>query len=450
MVRGRSPSRGGRPSVLDRREWTARIARERACPVKCAETGARAGAAASQDTSRKEHDVQPKEVLKWGPVKWLRDLKCVHPSGGGAVGVAFAWTTVVPEKQKPSTADFVIKPIQGTAAPTKFAEKVLSKIANAKSPNSEGIRRMSAEGEALVTRLRELAAVQGMHKDRWGEVLKHYENATTFLIMETQSGVKEFGDEYREQQGLRKMLRDRNLMQNLGLLCAADALIGNGDRFDSVNTGNIMFTTDGRLASIDSAAILVNFQAMLNDTHQLSWCSADNNAEFTPKVWGTLITRKPAQQVPTPHQAKEYERGFVPALPTTFVLDSLTDTEKLWARFRDHLESGIKREDDFRAKKGQPPIVPPRPQEWETGRAAFIFGVESGIRRIDQMLSGWNWIKFKGIWSKTASKYGADPNMDWTNLKVRRLFLRMLAKGKSSKEIYETVDKYVKKKGKKW
>jgi hypothetical protein len=401
--------------------------------------------------ARKEPDVQPKDVLKWGPVKWLRDLKSVHPSGGGAVGVAFAWTRPVPPKEKPSTADFVIKPIQGTAAPTKFAEKVLSKIANAKSPNSEGIKRMSAEGEALVTRLREFAAQPGPHKDRWGEVLGHYENAGTFLIMETQSGVKEFGDEYREQYGLRSMLRDQKLMKNLGLLCAADALIGNGDRFDNINTGNIMFTADGQLASIDSTAVLVSFQGMLNDVHKLSWGPLDPNQPLKPSDWLRLITRQVGNQVPSAHQQQTYDPlGKPPALAPGFVMDSLTDLDELWRRFRNHIEGGMKGASKRRVDSGLPPIVPPRPQEWDQGRAAFMVGLNEGLVRIDQMLSGWNWLKFKSTWSNTAKQYGADPNMDWTNLKVRRLFLRMLAKGKSSKEIYETIDKYVKKKGKKW
>lgn len=106
--------------------------------------------------------------------------------------------------------------------------------------------------------------------------------------------------------------------------------------------------------------------------------------------------------------------------------------------------------EDHRKKQGLPPIVPPRPQEWETGRAAFIHGVQQGLQRIDAMLSGWNWLKFKQSWSSTARTYGADPNMDWTNLKVRRLFLRILAKGKSSEEIYQTIDAYVKRQGKHW
>lgn len=395
--------------------------------------------------------MQPKDVLKWGPVKWLRDLKSVHPSGNGAVGVAFAWTRAVPQTEKPSTADFVIKPIQGTAAPTKFAEKVLSKLANARSPNSEGIKRMSAEGEALVTSLRQFAALPGQHKNRWGEVLTHYENAGTFLIMETQSGVKEFGDEYREQQGLRKMLKNGVLMQNLGLLCTADALIGNGDRFDNVNTGNILFTADGRLASIDSAAVLLSFQGMVNDVHKLSWGPTDPSQPFKPSAWGNLITKQGGNQIPSEYQTSSFDpMAKPPPLPPTFVLASLTDLEDLWVRFKTHLLRGIKGEDTLRAEKGLPPIVPPRPQEWEAGRVAFLQGVHLGLQRIDQMLSGWNWLKFKSIWSNTASRYGADPNMDWTNLKVRRLFLRMLAKGKSSEEIYKAIDKYVKKKGKNW
>jgi len=57
--------------------------------------------------------------------------------------------------------------------------------------------------------------------------MAHYEGADSFLLQETQQGIQEFGDVSREG-GLRGMLRNEVLMKNLGMLFAADAIIGNG------------------------------------------------------------------------------------------------------------------------------------------------------------------------------------------------------------------------------
>lgn len=84
----------------------------------------------------------PKDIDKWDNNKWTQQvIKCV-PSSGGAVGVIFVWAGLVFSRQNlqdTKMASFVIKPIQGSAAPTKFAENLLSRISGAHSPNSKPI-----------------------------------------------------------------------------------------------------------------------------------------------------------------------------------------------------------------------------------------------------------------------------------------------------------------------
>lgn len=93
-----------------------------------------------------------KEVQNWKAMEWQTRVSYIKPSAGGAIGVLFVW--VWPKNgngdSSNSTADFVIKPLQGFAAPTKFSEHVLPRMANANSLNSKPISKTSAEGGALL------------------------------------------------------------------------------------------------------------------------------------------------------------------------------------------------------------------------------------------------------------------------------------------------------------
>jgi hypothetical protein len=386
----------------------------------------------------------PKDIDKWDNNKWTQQVIKCRPSSGGAVGVVFVWAGMAYSHQSlndPSRAAFVIKPIQGSAAPTKFAEHVLSKIGGALSPNSKPIPRRSPSGSGLMLTLkmfRDKETDQNV-KTRWQQVFQHYDRADAFLIQETQTGIKEFGDEYREQSGLALMLLNTDLMTNLGKLFAADALIGNGDRLSNMNTGNIIFKSDGTLCSIDTTTILTDFQAILNDTTSTAITYA-NEGTMPASHWvGNDIVKQGGVQVPTPKQQAAYNKGIAPVVAPSFAVKTIFDVETWWnTMFRPHLESGI--------QKLNPPLPSPPDVAWNHAKMCFKRGVEEGINQIDTKLSGVNWLMMKNKYKSFVNKYGGDPNLDWMNFKIRRRYIKLRKKGYTDEQALKDVQDYVSRK----
>lgn len=388
------------------------------------------------------------EIEKWDNNKWNQQVVYCKPSSGGAVGVIFVWAGRAYSRQSflnPSTAAFVIKPAQGSAAPTKFAEHMLGKIGGLISPNSRPIQRHSYSGSGLMLTLKMFRdkETDPIIKQRWLQIFSKYDLADGFLIQDVQSNIKEFGEEYRETGGLAKLLTDQTLMTNLGKLFAADALIGNGDRLSNANMGNVIFKPDGTLCSIDSTTILTDFQAILNDSSKLSNSSATNYIDVTAQNWATNdIVKNGWSQIPTPAQQKKYDplvSGTEPVLAPSFPLQSLDDVNTWWTnKFRPHLESGL--------TSMKPPLPSPADSVWDQAKTWFAAGVKEGIRQIDLQLSGFNWLLVKNKYKNYINRYGGDPNLDWTNFKIRRMYIKMLSKGYKEDAALEQVSKYVDKK----
>jgi hypothetical protein len=372
------------------------------------------------------------EVRNWSPIQWA-SIAYAKPSGGGAVGVVFVWAKAG-VYNNPGTASFVIKPIKGGASPTKFAEHMLANLAGASSPNSKPIARNSLEGNAIINTLKIFRSTENdaTTKSRWNQVMTHYETADNFLIQETQTGIKEFGDEYRVQGGLRSILKDKTLMTNLGRLFVADAMIGNGDRLCNPNMGNIVFKPNGQVSSIDSAAILNNFNAVLND---ITYVSHPNTAIGTvsAKQWGVDgIIKVGSTSVPGQTQVNAYNQGKQPVVAPTFNMSTIFDKDQWWENvFKAHIINGMTTQSQVNAAQGIAPLIPPKPQEWTDAKAWFMQGVDEGMREIDSKLSGINWLLVKNKFKNYTSKYGADANLDWTNFKIRRRYVKALLRTKN-------------------
>jgi hypothetical protein len=386
----------------------------------------------------------PKDIDKWDNNQWTKQVIYCKPSSGGAVGVVFVWAGRAYSQaslSKPSEAAFVIKPIQGSAAPTKFAEHMLSKIAGAVSPNSKPIPRRSAGGSGLVLVLKMFRDKEQdpKVKKRWQEVFAHYDRADAFLIQETQVGIKEFGDEYREEGGLKKLLTDQNLMTNLGKLFAADALIGNGDRLSNMNTGNIIFKPDGTLCSIDTTTILTNFNAIVSDSKIGMYFTPDGSALNAQNWAANDIIKFGSVQAASQKQQNQFQKGGGGVvLAPSAALNSLFDVDNWWAtQFRPHIENGLRKEG----------ITAPAPEQvWTQAKTWFKAGVEQGIKQIDSKLSGLNWLMIKNKYKGFVTKYGGDPNLDWTNFKIRRMYIKLRKKGVSEEQALKDVQEYVNRK----
>src|SRR5262249_39811857 len=123
--------------------------------------------------------MKPSEIAKWKEKDWRTKVAYAMPSGGGAVGVVFVWTKPPGPKPEIPTPAFVIKPIQGNAAPTKFAEFILRKVAGAASPHSRGIAHRSGDarnsGKFIEEKLKSIRdkETDATIQQRWGEVWSH-------------------------------------------------------------------------------------------------------------------------------------------------------------------------------------------------------------------------------------------------------------------------------------
>ncbi len=377
--------------------------------------------------------MKPGEVAKWSSLDWITKVKYAMPSGGGAVGVVFVWAEGMPNKPnpKPGTSSFVVKPAQGSSAPTKFAEYILRKVAGAASPHTKGVAHdNNGPGKAIETMLAKFKNSEPDHaiRTRWQQVWPHYQSASSYLIQETQKGVREFSDEYRCLWGLSTLLANGMLMRGLGRLFVADAMIGNGDRLCAPNTGNIMFKGNGVLCSIDSSTVLTNYQSCMSqpDGSNAWHGEVTSPNQRTPENWAKGVTSMKTDGITTT------------AMPG-FEMSMLFEPGKWWEKiFRGHLQDGLRHANMLEQD--------PEEYEWEQGKSYFMSGVAEGEKEMDKRLSGINWLVLKSNYKKYVSKYGGDPNLDWTNFKVRRLYYRSRRKGVSEDQAMSEVNAYVKRK----
>lgn len=374
------------------------------------------------------------DVANWSESDWQKKVAYAMPSGGGAVGVIFVWVGRPPTHPiKVGTSSFVLKPSQGSAAPTKFAEFLLSKIGGASSPHSKGIRHTQGQSkgagkwvEDMLRRFKGKETDQGLVQ-RWAQVWPHYQGAGCYLIQETQTGVREFGDEYRTLWGLSTMLANGKLMHNLGRLFVADAMIGNGDRLCAPNTGNIMFKSGGKIAAIDSNTVLTNYQECLKlDEGHNAWCdNVVSKSLRTPTNWGLGITKMKTDGITSGGRA----------MPS-FEMVVLFEPAKWWENvFKSHLIDGL--------RKANMSEQEPLDWEWDNAWDHFKRGLDVAEKELDKRLSGISWLFLKMNFKRTISKHGADPNLDWTNFKVRRLYYRARRSGKSEQQALDEVSTYV-------
>ncbi|HEX6053948.1 MAG TPA: hypothetical protein VFZ21_31975 [Gemmatimonadaceae bacterium] len=396
-----------------------------------------------------------KFVAKWTPKEWQQRVFMVRASGGGAQGVLFCFVGNTKD-YSPANAAFVVKPITGSAANVQFAEKVLSKVAGAKSLNSVGVKRNSPLGKEIVATIDRALAVHkaGKHAvpdpKRLEEVRPHYDSADTFLIQSLAAGMNELGDVYRTADGLIEVLRNATLMKNLGRLYVADAVLGNGDRLDAMNTGNVAFDATGTIFAIDSAAVLANFETIVKDAAmggragtQLSKRDkeGDRGNYISAEKWAGSVL-KGGLSAPTKRDLGAAAAFQVP----TARMDMLFDPEKNWKRFRDIMSDKLTAENDRLSKANQPVLPQPSADDWKAAREPFIAGVLSGLKRVDTLLGGMSWLKTKATFKALTDKHGKDTNMDWTNFKLRRLVVREARNGATYEAARDTALAYVKRK----
>jgi hypothetical protein len=386
------------------------------------------------------------DAKKWTPSDWITKVTFAKPSGGGTVGVMFVWTTPNTTKDgknawdNPGTCAFVIKPLATSPGSTMMAEDLLGKVADTASPGSVAIAANTNEGTNIRVMLEKFKN-KASDKTRWDEVWSHYKGAQNFLLQDMQQNMKDLSDEYRQGTKLIDLLWDKVFMSNLGMLFAADAIIGNGDRLWKVNSGNILFKPGGQIIAIDSAAILTNFEALLkapptrtDDPGSTRWGQhgSDNEADKTAENWAK-------NQVNA-----RFTDTQIGGVAPSFSMETLWDIDNWWEKqFKGHFVMGI--------TTGRTGATLPSDTDWQKAKTWFCAGLEEGMRRVDSMFASksWGWLKLKFKWYCNKKKYGDDPNMDWLNLKVRRKYYKLRRAGTPEAEAQTKVLEYVTKKNNK-
>ncbi|MCU0636483.1 MAG: hypothetical protein MUE41_16565, partial [Gemmatimonadaceae bacterium] len=254
---------------------------------------------------------------------------------------------------------------------------------------------------------------------------------------------------YKTVDGLDRILTNETLMRGLGALFVADALLGNGDRLDQLNAGNIAFDSEGKLFSLDSGTVLTSFDKLLKDSTKQSWTRTNNQGEVTSWHWAADILAKDRMggvAVQTPAQAKLKAQGHAVATPPSARMYLLFTPNLIWDYFWADLSSKVHFYNQARAQNNQPLI--PRPSSLHIADAKLWFtkGVHEGLAKADSMLGGIAWLQTKFKFKELREKHGGDPNYSWTNFKVRRLIIRAAKEGKSVEAAHALVTQYVQRK----
>jgi hypothetical protein len=400
----------------------------------------------------------PTKLLKtWSTAQWQTAIKHAQPSGDGAVGVAFCWTrnpsSEGPDYKDLSSADFVIKPASDGVSSVKFGETFLKEAVDAISVNTLVIPHTDARFRLIKAQLQRAkdAAVASLNwhdtsqgiaeqanqqralglqshprywqgvavktarytvsdkvrkaADRWSSQWHHYDNAKAYLVQDMAQALVDFKEDYirtDEGHGLQAMLKNAIFMRNLGRLFAADAVLGNGDRLCSLNTGNILFNAHtGQIYAIDTSALLTNYQRM---TSNLGYNKADAN-DTTLEDW--------VKQIALPnHGAAISPTGGMGI--ATFAMNRLFDVDGWWDNvFEFSLRQSLDKRDILIAVN-----------TWAQARTWFKLGVDEGLGEVDAKLSGLNWLLVKQKFQAYGKKFGDNPNLDWTNFKMRRLYVK--------------------------
>lgn len=398
-----------------------------------------------------------KLLKSWSTAQWHGAIKHAQPSGDGAVGVVFCWTrnpsSEGPDYNDLGSADFVIKPAADGVSSVKFGEMFLKTAVDAISVNTFVIRSTDARFKLIKAQLQRAkdAAVASLKwhgssqdiadqanlrldpdlarsprlwkgkrvtvaryrvsdkvrraAERWSSQWHHYDNATAYLVQEMAQALVDFKEDYIRTDpghGLEAMLRNASFTRNLGRLFAADAVLGNGDRLCSLNTGNILFNADtGQIYAIDTSALLTNYQRMVNSP---GYNRADAN-DTTLEDWLKQIA------LPNHGGAISPTGGMGIA---TFAMNRLFDVDGWWDNV---FEYALRQSLDKRDVS--------IPQEvWQQARSWFKLGVDEGLREVDARLSGLNWLLVRQKFQAYSKKFGDNPNLDWTNFKLRRVYVK--------------------------
>jgi hypothetical protein len=382
-----------------------------------------------------------RDAANWSAWEWVSNVSRVKASGDGAVGVLFVWANdvqAVGGEYSIPTASFIVKPLAGSAVSTRFAEKVLTKVADVDSPDSIELAPKTKGYNGV------RAVVDDAIKKGWMDAARArpYQNAGSFVLQRMMRGYREMANDLEPEGGpeaLVRIITNHKLMKNMGKLAAADMIIGNGDRIEAMNMGNIMFNNDGTIAAIDSASILASFEQLIkvNEIREgtLGMEGASQAELRTAYVEKIAIGGVSA---PTNLQLEHMKTtgpgrikvATAPSASLQYARVEAVENGAMFDNMRGILLNKIKNRVD-----GPHALTPPTEANWIDAKKHFLAGFKEGLATIDTLLGGkaayrrkflgssaWKSQEWKDLKKefKKAGQDGSDPNFSWHNLTVRR------------------------------
>ena len=382
-----------------------------------------------------------RDAAKWSAWEWMNNVNRVRASGDGAVGVLFVWAKDVPPvggEYTIPTASFIVKPLAGSAVSTRFAEAVLTKVADVDSPDSIELAKNSKGFNGV------RSVVDEAIKKGWMEAARArpYLDAGSFVLQKMMRGYREMANDLEPEGGpdaLVRIITNDKLMKSMGKLAAADMIIGNGDRIQAMNMGNIMFNDDGTIAAIDSASILASFTQLIK-VNEIREGTLGMQGASQAELRNTYVERIAFGGVSAPtdlqlEHMKTTGKGRIkvataPSASLQYGSVAAVENGTMFDNMRSILANKIKN------RVGGPhPLTAPTEANWTEAKKHFGDGFKEGLAIIDTLLGGkaayrrkflgssaWKSQEWKDLKKefKKAGQDGSDPNFSWHNLTIRR------------------------------
>lgn len=334
-------------------------------------------------------------------IAWEAATSAKPTEEGGMGGVIFV---------KVGGATHVLKAAQGSAAPTLFGERVLQGIGGARTTESEPIRQGTPEFQRIMARLTAFKGQVDAGNDErlkatWAEKFPFFAGAQYLLVQKdmTVGGGREFGRVYKQTP--QDILGNDELLRRIGLSMAADALIGNADRWEQMNTGNAFVDAANRVGAIDTEAILSEYQRGRGGDDE-KWANAQQYGAALAQ--GHVGHRQGVQPIGAPASSPE---------DVIFKFDRWFDL-----RFKDAFTRPA-RMGEHKVQVGEAEV------NWQQIKATIKAGLDDGLARVRTAVTGQHYKDLKHDFDAMANEYGADPNFDRTAFKIKAAHMRAATSG---------------------
>jgi len=363
--------------------------------------------------------------VTWSSPTW------VSPSSEGAMGGVILVTV--------GGNTFALKAASTDAGAVVFGERALKKIGGSAivTPDSIPVKSGSVEFTNILTMLRDAEAMVAKDKlDNYRNKRANLTNAKYILVQKGLNPVKLTeetekdpasvlptkqveGTKLTDEQAESRKLMMRRLF-NMGRTLAGDLFIGNADRLDQINPGNIFLERDAAIGTIDTQAVLQSISSSKpNDiqrwTEMLIWGGVQESEE------GVIGLGLPSSMAA---RAADFDRWFDTVFRYYFF-------EKMRERVPEvaHVKGFLNNEERAHVEKAMEVF------DWPAIKEEVRQGFNSGLGEIARILSsrrGRQEMK-KGLQSAEAA-YGRSKNLDWHALKVKGSYMAAVHAGANADE----------------